>query len=158
MSARTFDYRGRLRLLILDALSRGYTHGYSIMKYLTGLIGYSPGPGSIYPHLRYLSSKGYVEVISELRNGRILKEYKLTPKGISYLSERKSELRETLTMIEGFRALMDLGWRDVVLYVRNLIVNLPSMNNDEKLRVRQLIRNFLLGLKEIQGLEVRNNE
>jgi len=148
MSSRTLDYRGRLRLLILDALYKGHTHGYSIMKYLKGLIGYSPGSGSIYPHLRYLSSKGYVVSVSTLRGGRVVKEYRITPKGLSYLSEREDELRETLLVIHGFRILLDLGWREAIRTVKELIRELPSMDEARKEEVRKLIREFVLGLKK----------
>ncbi len=150
MVNKTFDYRGKLRLLILHAVSEGYTHGYSIMKYLESIIGHSPGAGAIYPHLRYLHQSGLLEVVPKVTSGeRVVKEYRITDDGIRYLNDRVDELKEVLNLIEGYRILRRLGWDALLKRVKALIEVLPSMSEERRGRIRSLLRSFLKELDEV---------
>ncbi|MCD6324620.1 MAG: PadR family transcriptional regulator [Desulfurococcales archaeon] len=150
MGSRTFDYRGRLRLLILHAVEEGYTHGYSIMKYLENIIGHSPGAGAIYPHLKFLREAGFLEVVPKVTAGeRMVKEYRITEEGRRYLEARRKELQETLGLIEGFRILRELGWDELVKRIKSLIKTLPSMSEEGREEVRSLLKGFIEGLDKV---------
>ncbi|MEM2607203.1 MAG: PadR family transcriptional regulator, partial [Candidatus Bathyarchaeia archaeon] len=74
--------RGYLKLAILYTLLNGSAHGYKILKKIReGTLGLiSPTAGSLYPALRDLEERGFIE--GEWRGGkRRLKVYRITEKG-----------------------------------------------------------------------------
>jgi DNA-binding PadR family transcriptional regulator len=154
---KAIDYRGKLRLLILDAVSRGYCHGYGIMKYLEDLIGYSPGAGAIYPQLKYLHARGFIRVEPRIEGGRMIKAYALTEKGMKYLSERHEELREIHNLLKGFRELLEIGWGDVMQRIKEIVKLMPNIRPELKERVRKAVREFTTELDSVLS-EVERSE
>jgi len=79
--------RGSLKLMILRILSEKTMHGYELIKEVKrrtlGL--WKPVPGSIYPALKLLENKGFVESYSQKEKGKIRKYYKVTDKGLRLL-------------------------------------------------------------------------
>jgi len=79
--------RGSLKLMILRILSEKTIHGYELIKEIErrtlGL--WKPVPGSIYPALKLLENKGFVESYSQKEKGKIRKYYKITDKGLKLL-------------------------------------------------------------------------
>jgi DNA-binding PadR family transcriptional regulator len=78
--------KGFLRLHILFILRDGPTHGYEIMHRMghhAGQHGWHPSPGSLYPALESLGSKGYISCQGDGRR----KVYALTDKGEAVISE-----------------------------------------------------------------------
>jgi len=78
------------RLVILLLIDRFRPHGYALMKLLNeisdGLV--RVGPGTIYPTLFYLKTRGLVREIKEERR----KVYELTEKGKEELEKHRKSL------------------------------------------------------------------
>jgi len=82
-------FRGHLKIIILKALAESRSSGYGLMKRLQEQVGCKPSPGSLYPLLDELASRG---LVSSQARGKS-KVYAITAKG-------KTELRA----MEGKRA------------------------------------------------------
>ncbi len=68
-----------MKLYVIILIQKGPKHGYEIIDELERLIGKKPSAGQIYPLLKKLQKKGYVEVIAT--GGRQKKVYRLTREG-----------------------------------------------------------------------------
>jgi DNA-binding PadR family transcriptional regulator len=86
-----FFGHGELRLVILDILTHGASHGYELIKAIEGLTGghYAPSPGVIYPTLDLLAQQRSIS-ISEEEGGR--KRIAITPEGETWLAENREHL------------------------------------------------------------------
>lgn len=83
--------QGTLPLLILQALSRGSTHGYGVARWIEEATddALRVEEGSLYPALRRMAKKGWIESewgVSE--NNRRARFYSLTPMGLSQLERQ----------------------------------------------------------------------
>ncbi|MEO2151907.1 MAG: PadR family transcriptional regulator, partial [Thermococcus sp.] len=56
--------------------------------------GYSLSPGTIYPLLHELEREGLLTSREEVRNGRRVRVYKITERGLRALEEGKEKLKE----------------------------------------------------------------
>jgi len=56
--------------------------------------GYAVGPGTIYPLLHKMGKSGLLTGRWEVRNGRRVRIYEITPKGIEVLEEGKKKVKE----------------------------------------------------------------
>ncbi len=146
---RAVDYRGALRLLILYVLKGGPKHGYEIMKELENLFGKAPGPGALYPQLRYLRQKKLVEVQESFRGSKRLKIYSLTDEGVRYLDERRDKLERILSHISSAKALLDLGLKKVAEDLGKVIEVFPSMSSEDRDRIRRILNEFARDLELI---------
>jgi DNA-binding PadR family transcriptional regulator len=86
--------RGLLVYYILRRVSEKPTHGYDLLRDIESKTegAWRPGPGSIYPHLKKLASKGYIKSEpsdSKRSNETSQHTYRITPKGVEYLAEAK---------------------------------------------------------------------
>jgi PadR family transcriptional regulator PadR len=87
------NLKGSLATLILQELSRGPSHGYSIAQEIKGK---SKGvldfkEGTLYPALHGLEGKGLVSSYNREENGRTRCYYKLTVKGRKALAWQREE-------------------------------------------------------------------
>ncbi|MFX0137434.1 MAG: PadR family transcriptional regulator [Candidatus Hodarchaeota archaeon] len=73
---------------ILFLLKYRSMHGYELLEFLKKK-GWQPSTGSLYPALKKLEEKGYIESFesSQLRGPKKRKNYMLTVKGLDYLQE-----------------------------------------------------------------------
>jgi PadR family transcriptional regulator PadR len=86
-------YSGMIRLHILYHASKGPIFGLSIIEEL-GRHGYKLSPGTLYPILHALESKGYLRS-TEKRAGRQARRlYRATPAGRKALAAAKVRVRE----------------------------------------------------------------
>lgn len=86
-------YSGMIRLHILYHASKGPIFGLSIIEEL-GRHGYKLSPGTLYPILHGLESKGYLRS-TEKRDGRRTRRfYRATPAGRKALKSAKERVRE----------------------------------------------------------------
>jgi len=136
---KTVDYRGALRLLILYSLKKGPKHGYEIMKELESLFGKAPGPGALYPQLRYLKQKGLVIATLSQRGGKKIKVYSLTDEGLKYLEENKEELEKILRHIQGAKALLDMGLKRLAEDIAKTIKVLHNIDEDDRRKLREIL-------------------
>ncbi len=80
-------------MLLLAAIDAGATHGYAIAERLRRASGggFDLADGTIYPALRRLEERGFVESSWDGRGGRARRHYTLTKKGSAALTEQKCE-------------------------------------------------------------------
>jgi len=86
-----FFGHGELRLVMLDILTRGASHGYELIKEIEALTGgnYTPSPGVIYPTLDFLQDQQLIS-LSEEEGGR--KKIVITETGRAWLAENSDHL------------------------------------------------------------------
>ncbi|MFW9968904.1 MAG: PadR family transcriptional regulator [Candidatus Odinarchaeota archaeon] len=137
--------KGHISTLILLALEKGPSHGYSLMQTISedtyGV--WNPTASSLYPHLSSLTEKGLIEFTSEMEGKRERKVYEITEKGrrtLKMLLERQQNMRKSLlSMIMSTIGLTNLtlpkDFED--LFGPDLIndASLIGKTNDEKLKI-----------------------
>lgn len=94
-------YSGLIRLHVLHHAVEGPIFGLGMIEELARH-GYRISPGSLYPLLRSLEEKGYVQSTEE-RNGKSLRRvYRATALGRKALAASKSKVRELFhELVEG---------------------------------------------------------
>ena len=94
-------YSGIIRLHVLHHATEEPIFGLGMIEELARH-GYRISPGSLYPLLQGLETKGYLRS-TELRNGKSLRRvYRATPLGRKALAASKSKVRELFhELIEG---------------------------------------------------------
>ncbi len=142
-------YKEGLELIILDMLRETPMHGYAIMKRLEELSGYKPSPGLIYPVLKSLLEKGFVEVRIKKRGERIMKEYAITKDGIDYLGRKNSELMEFKNTINALREFKNLVPVEISEFLDELVRKLPSLSREDKEKLREVFSEFITKAKNI---------
>ncbi len=90
--------RGLIEVCVLSAISREDSHGYKIVKDLSGLVQISES--TLYPILRRLESAGEVSVYSVEHNGRLRKIYRITPSGRRHIADFVEGWGEMIAMYE----------------------------------------------------------
>ncbi|MFX1488867.1 MAG: PadR family transcriptional regulator [Promethearchaeota archaeon] len=93
--------KGHISTLILLALQKGPSHGYSLMQTIKNdTYGvWNPTASSLYPHLSSLTEKGLIEYKSEMEGKRERKVYHITWKGkktLKTLIDRQQNMRKSL--------------------------------------------------------------
>ena len=105
--------QGTLQILILKALLAESTHGYGIARWIEETTDdvLRVEEGSLYPALRRVEDKGYVEASWGLSdNNRRAKYYSLTPAGRAHLKkEAEAWTRFSIAMTRVMRAAPALG-------------------------------------------------
>jgi len=88
-------YSGLMRLHILHHAGEGPIFGLGMLEEL-GRHGYRIGPGTLYPLLHGLETKGYLRA-TERRDGKSLRKvYRATPLGRKALAGAKIKVRELI--------------------------------------------------------------
>jgi DNA-binding PadR family transcriptional regulator len=97
---------GFLKLTLLKLISKGPSHGYALMNDIERFTekDWKPSPGSIYPALQELESKGLI--VSEKRGRQ--RVYSITEEGEMVLMEAASHLRMVLKHIRKIFSEEDL--------------------------------------------------
>ncbi len=90
--------KGFLKMILMKIIKDKPTHGYEIIRLIQEKSGgrWTPSPGSVYPALEYLESKGYI-VSSEIERKKV---YTMTPKGeqvIELMKKKREEMIKELT-------------------------------------------------------------
>lgn len=99
---RSLINSGLTRLLILRAVSRGPTHGYAILQYLSEFTKGCCVPtfGSIYPILKEMETIGLAKSEDRTVKGRERTEYILTEKGMDAYQTAMSVWKEVMPYLE----------------------------------------------------------
>lgn len=90
--------KGFLKMILMKIIKEKPTHGYEIIQMIREKSGgrWTPSPGSVYPALEYLESKGYI-ASEEIERKKV---YSITPKGeqmIEHMRKKTEEMRKDLT-------------------------------------------------------------
>lgn len=87
------NIKGSLPLLILQVLTDGPNHGYSIAQQIKrqsqGVLDFKEG--TLYPALHSLEQQGLLSAFSEEENGRTRRYYQITATGRKQLEQERSE-------------------------------------------------------------------
>jgi DNA-binding PadR family transcriptional regulator len=96
--------KGFLKIHILLALSIRPAHGYELMHWISHHTGHAwtPSPGSMYPALDSLESKGFIDCQGDGRR----KVYSLTPKGLEVMVEMKKKQEEQFLEMKAFMSTL----------------------------------------------------
>jgi len=86
-------FSGLIRLHILYHASKEKVFGLWIIEELRRH-GYDLSPGTLYPTLHRMETKGYLKSEKEIIKGKIRRLYSITPLGKKVLSRAKSKVRE----------------------------------------------------------------
>ena len=145
------EFKGKLKLLTLYLLSKSKMHGYLVMKKLEELLGYKPYPGAIYPILGGLRREGLIRISEEREEGRRAKVYEITDKGEEFLKQRSEELRKALEMASCLRYFSEMGGRELMSVVKDVVRALPEMDREARAEVSSTIKAFVRDLRKILG-------
>jgi DNA-binding PadR family transcriptional regulator len=93
--------KGHISTLILLALEKGPSHGYSLMQTIKNdtYEVWNPSASSLYPHLSSLTEKGLIKFKTEMDGKRERKVYNITLKGkktLKMLIDRQQNMRKSL--------------------------------------------------------------
>jgi PadR family transcriptional regulator PadR len=91
-------YRGMIRIHVLHHAARELVFGLGMMQELQRH-GYRIGPGTLYPILHALESKGYIKSMKQIVNGKMRKAYRITARGRQALKRAKTKVRELFVEI-----------------------------------------------------------
>jgi DNA-binding PadR family transcriptional regulator len=94
--------KGFLKMIVLKIISEKPIHGYDIIQDIEAKARghWVPSPGSVYPVLEFLESKGYISMEESDRK----KVYTITVEGkktLDRVDERRKELIEEIRMMFG---------------------------------------------------------
>ncbi len=158
--------KGHISTLILLALEKGPSHGYSLMQTIKedtyGV--WNPTASSLYPHLSSLTDKELIEFKSEMDGKRERKVYEITEKGretLKMLLERQQNMRKSLlSMIMSTIGLTNFSLPDDFeeFFDSDLIddASLIDKTNEEKLKI--LSKRKIIISKVVSKLENLMNE
>ena len=86
-------YSGLIRLHVLYHAARGPIFGLWMLHELEHH-GYRIGPGTLYPMLHRLEEKGYLRSRRSQAEGKVRREYVITPRGRRALEQARAKVRE----------------------------------------------------------------
>jgi len=142
-------FRGYMRLVVLHVLRGQPKHVYGLIKSIEDLVGVRPSTGVIYPVLRSSIREGLVEVESLSVEGREVKVYRLSEKGLKYLELRESDLKEVLRLAESFKKSRLAGCERLFDLVREIVVSAGRLSEAELMELRKAITEFEARVLEI---------
>jgi DNA-binding PadR family transcriptional regulator len=96
---KTF-YTGFIRIHILHHAAKAPLYGLWMIEELREH-GYALSPGTLYPILRDLESKGLLGSHSETVKGKVRKYYTITLEGLKTLEDSKKKMRELVVEVLG---------------------------------------------------------
>jgi DNA-binding PadR family transcriptional regulator len=142
-------FRGYMRLVVLHVLRGQPKHVYGLIKSIEDLVGVRPSTGVIYPVLRSSIREGLVEVETLFVEGREVKVYRLSEKGLKYLELRESDLKEVLRLAESFKKSKLAGCERLFDLVREIVVSAGRLSEAELMELRKAITEFEARVLEI---------
>jgi len=88
------------KLFVLLLLSESDMHGYEIITEFMKRIKKKLSPGQIYPLLKSMMNKGFVQVYEEYQGKRRRKIYRLSQKGKEFCEESVSKMKELFEILK----------------------------------------------------------
>ncbi len=109
------------------------------MKELESLFGRAPGPGALYPQLRYLRQKKLVSVNETERGAKKIKIYNITKEGLDFLNKNREELERILIHIQSAKTLLDMGLKRFGEDIAKTIDILPKINESDRKNIAEIL-------------------
>jgi len=138
-----------VEILVLDELRKHELHGYGFIDLIRRRYGFEPSPSMIYPILKDLMKKGFVEAKERYSGSKKCIVYRITEKGLEFLREHSDLLEEARRYEEKVRLAIDVGFFRLLRSLRLLFNSIDRLNENELFRIRQAINSFL---REIDDL------
>ena len=138
-----------VEILVLDELRKHELHGYGFIDLIRKRYGFEPSPSMIYPVLKELMKKGFVEAIEKYSGSKKYIVYRITEKGLEFLSEHRDLLEEAKRHEERIRLAIDIGLFRLMRTMRLLFNNIDRLDRDKLSRIRQAINGFLRGIEDL---------
>ena len=138
-----------VEILVLDELRKHELHGYGFIDLIRRRYGFEPSPSMIYPVLKELMKKGFVEAIERYSGSKKYIVYRITEKGLEFLSEHRDLLEEAKRHEERIRLAIDIGLFRLMRTVRSLFNNIDRLDQDKLSKVRRAINDFLRGIEDL---------
>lgn len=143
MLSRRTVFKTYMKLVILKILEDGPRHAYGVIKELEELTGVRPSTGAVYPVLKKLIREGLISVdVAVLQDGREVKTYRLTDKGINYLSVHAEELKEALRTAESLRKLKVAGCDRLLMVIRELVATADALSEEDLVELKRAVADF----------------
>ncbi|PLV60066.1 PadR family transcriptional regulator [Thermotoga sp. KOL6] len=131
------EFKGYLKLIVLHILSKRPSHGYSIMKEISQMLGSEPpSPGALYPVLASLRRQKLILLRSEGKK----KIYSLTEKGREFLEKHSDEYKEALELAKKLREFSEIGGKELKDVAKLIFENLSSLNSSQKEKLQNALR------------------
>lgn len=131
-------WKGALKMVILYFLKKRPMNGYELIKEIEEYFesDYAPSPGVIYPALRSLEERGFVE--KSLIGSK--KVYVLTDKGREYVQKEEDRIEELISHIKKLSCSKNKPVKDAIKRLfRTLYVYLPEVDEKNALEVAKII-------------------
>lgn len=138
-----------VEILVLDELRKHELHGYGFIDLIRRRYGFEPSPSMIYPVLKELAKKGFVEAIEKYIGSKKYIVYRITEKGLEFLSEHRDLLEEAKRHEERIRLAIDIGLFRLMRTMRLLFNNIDRLDRDKLSRIQQAINDFLRGIEDL---------
>lgn len=138
-----------VEILVLDELRKHELHGYGFIDLIRRRYGFEPSPSMIYPVLKELVKKGFVEAIERYSGSKKYIVYRITRKGLEFLREHRDLLEEARRHEERIRLAIDIGLFRLLRAMRLLFNSIDRLDEDKLSKVRRAINSFL---REIEDL------
>jgi len=138
-----------VEILVLDELRKHELHGYGFIDLIRRRYGFEPSPSMIYPVLKELMKKGFVEAIEKYIGSKKYIVYRITEKGLEFLSEHRDLLEEAKRHEERIRLAIDIGLFRLMRTMRLLFNNIDRLDRDKLSRIQQAINDFLRGIEDL---------
>ncbi|MDD4371363.1 MAG: PadR family transcriptional regulator [Anaerostipes sp.] len=90
--------KGLLEFCVLAAIKKRDSYGYQIIKDISGCIDISES--TLYPILKRLMAKEYVETYSVEHNSRLRKYYRITPEGVKHIDVFLEEWSQVMAVYD----------------------------------------------------------
>ena len=138
-----------VEILVLDELRKHELHGYGFIDLIRRRYGFEPSPSMIYPVLKELVKKGFVEAIEKYIGSKKYIVYRITEKGLEFLSEHRDLLEEAKRHEERIRLAIDIGLFRLMRTMRLLFNNIDRLDRNKLSRIQQAINDFLRGIEDL---------
>jgi len=138
-----------VEILVLDELRKHELHGYGFIDLIRRRYSFEPSPSMIYPILKDLMKKGFVEARERYSGSKKYIVYRITEKGLEFLREHSDLLEEARRYEEKVRLAIDVGFFRLLRSLRLLFNSIDRLDENELFRIRQAINSFL---REIDDL------
>ncbi len=140
-----------MELLILHNISRQPMHGYMIMKLIEDKLGYTVSPGTLYPLLRSMVRKGYLEARIRKKGGKVVKTYYLTEAGQRYLEENREQVERVLRFVEGLKEFREAGGEELRKFLEELVVKMPQVDRETRKQIAVMLKKCLAEFRRLLG-------
>ena len=141
--------RRYVEMLILDELRKHDLHGYGFIELIKKRYGFEPSPSMIYPVLKELMKKEFVEAEERYSDSKRYIVYHITEKGLKFLREHSDLLEEAKRYEEKVKLAINIGFFRLLRNLRLLFNHIDQLDNDKLSRVQRAINSFLTEIEDL---------